>query len=313
MLLFSTSPLTVDGITVFPDHEKKDQFWYLQGPVDLALLPNSDEPQFSLLEYASDVAGTGVKGVGFLNVTLCLKPPKKTLNAIVEQIKAAFPDVDDPKLSAVPFDEGSVQIVALDLQGGGGTINTAREGTFVAVEHILGAVSPELFGDNNALFALTLTEDGATILKAAFEDGVAPPTQAEGMYNISRSDLAVVEAAVDKLTIRAPIAGTVLQVNAKVGELASPASPQPLVVLADLTALRVRAKVELSPGADTKLVGKATFKVDGNPVEARWEIAPAADGSAEARCEWLDWDSASKTAVARGFVARKFRPLRKVG
>jgi hypothetical protein len=174
MLLFSTSPLTVDGITVFPDHEKKDQFWYLQGPVDLALLPDSDEPQFSLLEYAPDVAGTGVKGVGFLNVTLCLKPPKKTLNAIVEQIKAAFPDVDDPKLSAVPFDEGSVQIVALDLQGGGGTINTAREGTFVAVEHILGAVSPELFGDNNALFALTLTEDGATILKAAFEDGMAP-------------------------------------------------------------------------------------------------------------------------------------------
>jgi HlyD family secretion protein len=81
----------------------------------------------------------------------------------------------------------------------------------------------------------------------------APPTQAEGMYNISRSDLAVVEAAVDKLTIRAPIAGTVLQVNAKVGELASPASPQPLVVLADLSALRVRAKVDERDIGDVKI------------------------------------------------------------
>jgi HlyD family secretion protein len=81
----------------------------------------------------------------------------------------------------------------------------------------------------------------------------APPTQAEGMYNISRSDLAVVEAAVDKLTIRAPIAGTVLQVNAKVGELASPASPQPLLVLADLRALRVRAKVDERDIGDVKV------------------------------------------------------------
>jgi HlyD family secretion protein len=80
-----------------------------------------------------------------------------------------------------------------------------------------------------------------------------PPTQAEGMYNISRSDLAVVEAGVDKLTIRAPIAGTVLQVNAKVGELASPASPQPLLVLADLSALRVRAKVDERDIGDVKI------------------------------------------------------------
>jgi HlyD family secretion protein len=94
------------------------------------------------------------------------------------------------------------------------------------------------------------------------------PTQAEGMFNISRSDLAVVEAGVDKLTIRAPIAGTVLQVNAKVGELASPASPQPLLVLADLTALRVRAKVDERDIGDVKV---------GQPVMVR----PAAFGGRE--------------------------------
>ncbi len=70
------------------------------------------------------------------------------------------------------------------------------------------------------------------------------PTQAEGQLNISRSDLAVAETALDKMTIRAPVDGTVLQLNAKAGELAAPSEPKPLLVLGDLTALRVRAEVD---------------------------------------------------------------------
>ena len=70
------------------------------------------------------------------------------------------------------------------------------------------------------------------------------PTQAEGQLNIARSELFVIEAAVEKMTIRAPINGTVLQMNAKIGELASPAASQPLLVLGDLSALRVRAEVD---------------------------------------------------------------------
>ena len=46
------------------------------------------------------------------------------------------------------------------------------------------------------------------------------------------------------MTIRAPIAGTILQMNAKIGELASPSAPQPLLLLADVSALRVRAEVD---------------------------------------------------------------------
>jgi HlyD family secretion protein len=118
--------------------------------------------------------------------------------------------------------------------------------------------------------ALTKAQERLVAYKAELRkvEADAPPTQAEGMYNISRSDLAVVEAAVDKMTIRAPIAGTVLQVNAKVGELASPASPQPLVVLADLSALRVRAKVDERDVGDVKI---------GQPVMVR----PAAFGGRE--------------------------------
>jgi HlyD family secretion protein len=84
------------------------------------------------------------------------------------------------------------------------------------------------------------------------------PTQAEGQLNISRSDLTVAEAALDKMTIRAPSDGIVLQLNAKVGELATPSEPRPLLVLGDLSALRVRAEVDERDIGDVK-IGQAVM------------------------------------------------------
>ncbi|HEY6326657.1 MAG TPA: hypothetical protein VIW73_09135 [Candidatus Cybelea sp.] len=179
MLLFSSGTFTVDGITVFPDHADPNQFWYLPGPVGLESEANSSEPQFLLIMYAPDVAGAGIQGVGFLNVTLDLKVSADTQAKIVGQIRTQFPNVSDPRLAPVPFDEGTVQIVALNLQGSGGT--SAAPGTASAVQGILGASNPELFGNNDALFALTLTEEGATILEQAFADGMTP---VGGIYNL---------------------------------------------------------------------------------------------------------------------------------
>jgi HlyD family secretion protein len=70
------------------------------------------------------------------------------------------------------------------------------------------------------------------------------PTQAEGQLNIARSELLAAQAAMEKMIIRAPIDGTILQMNAKPGELASPSAPQPLVLLGNVSALRVRAEVD---------------------------------------------------------------------
>jgi multidrug resistance efflux pump len=56
-------------------------------------------------------------------------------------------------------------------------------------------------------------------------------------------------AALDRLTIRAPIAGTILQVKYRIGEyyyqgVGSPTSGEPLVVMGDLRAIRVRIDVD---------------------------------------------------------------------
>jgi len=69
-------------------------------------------------------------------------------------------------------------------------------------------------------------------------------TTLEGQLSIARADYTVARAALDKMTIRAPIAGTVLQVNIRAGELVMPSALQPLLLLANLSALRVRAELD---------------------------------------------------------------------
>lgn len=76
------------------------------------------------------------------------------------------------------------------------------------------------------------------------EDQSPLPSQSEAQLNIARAERTVARAAVDKMTIRAPIAGTVLQVNIKVGETAIPSSAQPLLLIGDVSALRVRAELD---------------------------------------------------------------------
>ena len=46
------------------------------------------------------------------------------------------------------------------------------------------------------------------------------------------------------MTVRAPIDGTVLQVNVREGEAVSPGSPQPPLQLADLSAMCLRAELD---------------------------------------------------------------------
>jgi HlyD family secretion protein len=70
------------------------------------------------------------------------------------------------------------------------------------------------------------------------------PAAVDGQLNVARSELLAAEAAAEKLIIRAPIAGSVLQLNIKRGELAMPSVTQPLVLIGDVSALRVRAELD---------------------------------------------------------------------
>ena len=76
------------------------------------------------------------------------------------------------------------------------------------------------------------------------EDDSPLLTALEGQLSIARAEYAVARSALDKMTVRAPIDGTVLQINIRAGELASPASVQPPLLLANLSPLCVRAELD---------------------------------------------------------------------
>ena len=108
----------------------------------------------------------------------------------------------------------------------------------------------------------TLNQQRAQLHKIETNSGTPLPTQGEGSLNVARTDLRLAVIQLEKLTIRAPADSTVLQVNAKVGELASPSAPAPLVLLGDLSQLRVRAELDERDVGDIKLGHKVVVRTD---------------------------------------------------
>ena len=173
MLQFGSRTITVDGVTVYSDHADPNQFWYLPGPVDLSRRPEDGRPDLTFIKYKKAAVDGGAKGGGFLMFTADLSLEEDLERKILNAVQAEAPDT--PKLSVVPFDSGTVECIALDLQGSGGTTsNSQTPGSFVAVEEILGATQPSLQGNNTAAFSLTLSADGATIMEKALEARTTP-------------------------------------------------------------------------------------------------------------------------------------------
>jgi HlyD family secretion protein len=108
-----------------------------------------------------------------------------------------------------------------------------------------------------------LTQQRAQLRQIEAKSETPLPSQVEGQLNIARSELRLADVQLEKLRIRAPIASTVLQVKAKVGELAAPSAPEPLLVLGDLSALRVRAELDERDVGGIKLGEQVVVRADG--------------------------------------------------
>jgi hypothetical protein len=173
MLLLGSRSITIDGISVFADHADPDQFWYLPGPVSLVRRMPDRRAAFTFIKYKPAVVAKG-HGGGFLmfEVGLQLDPAleRRILSRLASIAKGT------PRLTVVPFDEGTVRCIAFDIEGGGGTAATppATPGAFRVTERILGSTAPSLAGANTASFSLTLTQEGATIVEKAFKEATTP-------------------------------------------------------------------------------------------------------------------------------------------
>ncbi len=89
-----------------------------------------------------------------------------------------------------------------------------------------------------------LNQQNAELRRIKADPDTPLPNRTEGELISARAELDLAEVMLEKTRIRAPIAGTVLQVNARVGEIATPSPDQPLVVMANVSSLRVRAELD---------------------------------------------------------------------
>jgi HlyD family secretion protein len=78
----------------------------------------------------------------------------------------------------------------------------------------------------------------------------------------ARAQMAVARAAYERTRIRAPVAGTVLQSSARMGELVANSPEQTLFVLGDLGSLQVRAELEERDVAKARVGQRIVVRTD---------------------------------------------------
>lgn len=109
-----------------------------------------------------------------------------------------------------------------------------------------------------------LEQERAALRKAQAAQGVPLPTRLEAALTAARSDLSLAEAALERTRIRAPSDGTTLQINARVGETVTPSPEQTLVIIGDLSTLRVRAELEERDTAKVRVGQGVIVKSDAH-------------------------------------------------
>lgn len=127
-----------------------------------------------------------------------------------------------------------------------------------------------------------LKKERAAVAKAQSKSNLGEPSRIESALSAARSEVAIADAMLDKTRIRAPRAGTVLEVSAKDGEIVAPTAELPLIVIGDLTSLRVKTEVSEGDVSKVKIGQKAYVKTIAFPGQefngTVTEIAPLLSG-----------------------------------
>jgi HlyD family secretion protein len=104
-----------------------------------------------------------------------------------------------------------------------------------------------------------------TLRKALSVDNLPAPTREEAALTAARADLSLAEAALERTRIRAPSAGTVLQINARVGETATPSPESVMVVMGNLASLQVKGEIEERDIGKVRVGQAAVVRSDAFP------------------------------------------------
>jgi hypothetical protein len=167
MLYLNPPYLIVNGISVLPDHEDPDQFYYMPMMPKFSTLHDPvtgvDVPRLQIIKFRSESG----KGGGFMNLDVNIGVPADVLRDVESEIKSKL-KARNPRLSPIPVTDGTVKLVVFDKD------STSTTGPARFVENIRGAAKPTLYGDNQAAFSAEFSEEGVQLLEAAMKGDMSP-------------------------------------------------------------------------------------------------------------------------------------------
>ena len=141
----------------------------------------------------------------------------------------------------------------LDRATAGRRGNTTTDDDAVKARAAVAAAKDKLEAERQALRRMQATA------------GMPLPTRLESALTTARAELTLAESAVERARIRAASDGTVLQILTKAGETVAPGPDQALVIVGDLTGLRVRAEVEERDVSKVRAGQKVVIRSDAFP------------------------------------------------
>lgn len=102
-------------------------------------------------------------------------------------------------------------------------------------------------------------------LRRVLSETIPAQTRLEAALAAARAELSVVDAASERLRIRAPKDGTILQLAATTGESVAPSPENVVLVMGDLTSLRVKAEIDERDISKVRVGQLAVVKSDAYP------------------------------------------------
>ena len=102
-------------------------------------------------------------------------------------------------------------------------------------------------------------------LRRVLSDTAPAQTRLEAALAAARAELSVVDAASERLRIRAPKDGTILQLAATAGESVAPSPENILLIMGDVSSLRVKAEIEERDIGKVRIGQVAVIKSDAFP------------------------------------------------